>query len=116
MISKATAPHGTWTAGDSWTLADQPRLHVMQERMRPHSAERRHLHQAVQQLYYVLAGVATVRFDDRAETLMPGDAAHIPAATPHQLCNDSADELEFLVISSAPPRLDRIDLDRDDRA
>ena len=112
MINKSIAPRNVWDAGESWTLTDQPRLHVLQERMPPGTAERRHLHVAVEQLYYVLAGVATVRFDDHEETLRPGDAVYVPAAAPHQLRNDSPDALEFLVISSSPPRQDRIDLDR----
>jgi uncharacterized cupin superfamily protein len=69
-------------AGESWTLADQPHIHVMQERMPPGSAERRHLHGSVEQLYYILHGVGTVRFDDHDEILRPGDAVHIPRPHP----------------------------------
>ena len=112
MINKFTAPRNVWEAGESWTLTDQPQLHVLQERMPPGQAERPHLHSAVEQLYYILEGVATVRFDDHEETLQPGDAVHVPAAAAHQLRNDSRHALEFLVISSAPPRRDRTDLDR----
>ena len=111
MINKSIAPRNVWDGGESWTLSDQPHLHVQQERMPPGRAERRHLHGAVEQLYYVLAGVATVRFDDHDETLRPGDAVRVPAAAPHQVRNDSAAALEFLVISSAPPRGDRVDLE-----
>jgi mannose-6-phosphate isomerase-like protein (cupin superfamily) len=112
VINKSIAPRNVWDGGESWTLTDQPHLHVQQERMPPGRAERRHLHGATEQLYYVLEGVATVRFDDHDETLRPGDAVRVPAAASHQLRNDSADALEFLVISSAPPRGDRVDLDR----
>lgn len=112
MINKSVAPRNAWDAGESWTLTDQPHMHVMQERMPPGNAERRHLHSAVEQLYYVLEGVATVRFDDHEETLGPGDAVRVPAAAPHQLRNDSAGALEFLVISSSAPRRDRVNLDR----
>ena len=124
VINKSIAARNVWDVGDaagagagaggvgeSWILADQPHMHVMQERMPPGSAERRHLHSAVEQLYYVLEGVATVRFDDHEETLSSGDAVRVPAAAPHQMRNDSADALEFLVISSSPPRRDRVDLD-----
>jgi mannose-6-phosphate isomerase-like protein (cupin superfamily) len=83
----------------------------MQEHMPPGSVERRHLHGSVEQLYYILHSVGTVRFDDHDEVLRPGDAVHIPAAAPHQLCNQSPEALEFLVISSSPPRHDRVDLD-----
>lgn len=86
-------------------------MHVLQERMPAGQAERRHLHSAVEQLYYILDGVATVRFDDHEETLRSGDAGYVPAAAPHQLRNDSPEALEFLVISSSPPRRGRVDLD-----
>jgi len=113
MINKASAPHDVWGQSCSrWTLVDQTHLHVIQERMPPGSAERWHLHHVVRQLYYILDGVGTVRFNDRAETLHPGDAVEVPPATPHQLRNDSAGALEFLVISSSAPRADRVDLDR----
>ncbi|MGH3259396.1 MAG: cupin domain-containing protein [Streptosporangiaceae bacterium] len=105
-------PRIAWEAGDSWALADQPSIHVMQERIASGWAERRHLHAAVEQLYFILEGTATVQLDDREETLGPGDAVHVPAATPHQVRNDSQGALELLVISSAPPRQDRVDLDR----
>jgi len=35
MINKSTAPRNIWEAGESWTLTDQPQLHVLQERMPP---------------------------------------------------------------------------------
>jgi len=110
LINKASVPRIAWEAGDSWTLADQPRIHVMQERIASGWAERRHLHAAVEQLYFILEGTATVRLDDREEILRPGDAMHVPAATPHQVRNDSPGALELLVISSAPPRQDRVEL------
>ena len=118
VINKSIAARNVWDVGvgagvgESWTLTDQPHMHVMQEHLPPGCAERRHLHSAVEQLYYVLEGVATVRFDDHEETLSRGDAVHVPAAAPHQMRNDSAGALEFLVISSSPPRRDRVDLDR----
>lgn len=118
VINKSIAARNVWDVGvgvgvgESWTLTDQPHMHVMQEHLPPGCAERRHLHSAVEQLYYVLEGVATVRFDDHEETLSRGDAVHVPAAASHQMRNDSAGALEFLVISSSPPRRDRVDLDR----
>ena len=112
VINKSTAPRDVLSAGESWTLTDRPLMHVRQERMPPGHAERRHLHSAVEQLYYILDGVATVRLDDHEETLRSGDAVYVPAAAPHQLRNDSPEALEFLVISSSPPRRDRVDLDR----
>jgi mannose-6-phosphate isomerase-like protein (cupin superfamily) len=101
-----------WGDGcESWILADHPDLHLMRERMPPGTTEVRHLHTSVRQVYYVLAGEATVRFDDREEALQPGDALDVSPGTPHQMRNDSPDTLEFLVVSTSAPRADRIDLD-----
>jgi uncharacterized cupin superfamily protein len=75
MINKSTAPRSVFQAGESWTLTDQPHMHVLQERMPPGRAERRHLHSVVEQLYYILEGVATVRFDDHEAEPRPAAEA-----------------------------------------
>jgi len=112
MINRALAPHTVWGGTcDSWTLTDRDGLHVMQEEMPPGTAERSHLHRDVRQLYFVLAGQATVRFGDREETLSPRDAVEVAPGEPHQLRNDSSETLEFLVVSTSAPRKDRIDLE-----
>jgi mannose-6-phosphate isomerase-like protein (cupin superfamily) len=68
VINRALAPHSSWGDGcDSWLLNEQDGLHVMEERMRPGKAGVRHLHRNVRRLYFVLAGTATVCFDDREE-------------------------------------------------
>ena len=33
MINKSTAPRSVFQACESWTLTDQPHMHVQQERM-----------------------------------------------------------------------------------
>jgi mannose-6-phosphate isomerase-like protein (cupin superfamily) len=110
-ISKDNAHHEIWReVCDGWTLASSARLHVIQERMPPSTFELRHRHAHTQQFYYVLDGEATVDIDGRRETLTAGTGIEIHAGVTHQLRNDSAAPLEFLVISSQPPRHDRIDL------
>jgi mannose-6-phosphate isomerase-like protein (cupin superfamily) len=100
-----------WGDGcESWTLTDHADLHVQRERMPPGTTEQRHLHTRVRQLYYVLAGEATVRFDDRDVQLRSGDSVDVPPGTPHQMRNDSGEPLEFLVVSTSAPRADRVEL------
>ena len=112
VVTKESAPHFIWgDVCDGWELLDTSSLHVIRERMPPGTFELRHLHQHVRQLYFVLEGTASVDLDGKLHTLAAGEAIVIEPPLPHQMRNDSSAPLEFLVISSAPPRDDRHDLD-----
>ncbi|MGA7632215.1 MAG: cupin domain-containing protein [Terriglobales bacterium] len=107
-ISKATAEHYTWGNGcDGWHLVKNPQLSVIQERMPAGTVEVRHFHHHAQQFFYVLAGKTAMEVDDRTIILSAGDGIWIPAGTPHQMKNDSGDEVYFLVISQPPSHGDR---------
>lgn len=111
-ISKATADSFEWREIClGWTLLDTPNLHVIQERMPPGTFELRHVHETTHQLYFVLEGSATVERGSDHYMVEAGEAIEIPPGVPHQMRNDSAADLEFLVTSSAPPRSDRTDLE-----
>jgi mannose-6-phosphate isomerase-like protein (cupin superfamily) len=112
MISKQNAPSFTWReVCDGWTLLDAADLHLLQERMPAGTSELLHSHGRVRQVYFVLAGEATVDLDGYSESLRAGEALVIEPLTPHRISNRSTDDLEFLVISSSPPRLDRENLE-----
>lgn len=112
MISKQNAHHFTWRdVCDGWTLLDTADLHVLQERMPPDTSELLHRHAHVRQVYFVLEGEATVDLGDRSESLHAGEALVIEPVTPHRISNRALTELEFLVISSSPPRHDRENLE-----
>lgn len=91
-------------------LLDRPGLNVIQERMPPRTTEVRHEHERTLQLYFVLEGEAMVEVGETSERLGVGDAVEIPFGTPHRIVNDADEPLEFLVISTGPPRADRRDL------
>ena len=108
VVTKQSAPHFTWRdVCDGWKLLDATDLHVLRERMPPGTFELRHLHR---QVHFVLEGTASVDLDGTLHTLAAGEAIVIAPPLPHQMRNDSSAPLEFLVISSAPPRTDREDL------
>lgn len=112
MISKENAPSFVWgDVCDGWTLLDAADLHVLHERMPPASSELLHVHARVRQVYFVLEGEATVDTDNGSESLHAGEALVIEPLTPHRIGNRSRAALEFLVISSSPPRHDREDLE-----
>ncbi len=107
-ISKATAEHYVWGKGcDGWHLVRNPQLSVIQERMPAGTAEVRHFHHRAQQFFYVLAGTAVMEVESRSIVLTAGEGIWIPAGTPHQMRNDSDDEVHFLVISQPPSHGDR---------
>jgi mannose-6-phosphate isomerase-like protein (cupin superfamily) len=112
VISKSTAESFVWRdVCLGWTLLDTARLHVIQERMPPATFELRHVHDRTHQLYVVLEGSATVDRDEERFELTKGEALEIPPRVPHQMRNDSSDDLEFLVLSSGRPREDRRNLE-----
>lgn len=112
MISKQNAPSFTWRdVCEGWTLLDSAELHLLQERMPPATSELLHTHARVRQVYFVLKGEATVDLANRSESLRPGEGLVIEPMTPHRISNRSLAELEFLVISSSPPRHDRENLE-----
>jgi mannose-6-phosphate isomerase-like protein (cupin superfamily) len=109
MISVDTAEHYAWGAQcDGWHLVKQAELSVIQERMPPGAAEARHLHRAARQFFYVLAGTATMELAGRRERLGPGQGLEVPPGVPHQLFNEAAADLEFLVISQPASHGDRV--------
>ena len=111
MISKHNAPHFTWRdVCDGWTLLDDASLHVLQERMPPDTSELLHTHSHV---HPCSRGEATIDLviDGRSESLHAGEALVIEPMTPHRISNRSSEALEFLVISSSPPRHDRENLE-----
>jgi mannose-6-phosphate isomerase-like protein (cupin superfamily) len=111
VMSRQTVQASTWGEDcQGWTLLASERLHVMQERMPPQTSEVRHVHDHTRQFYYVLTGEAVVEVAGETQPLRAGEGVEMPPGVPHQLRNPSPTPLEFLVVSSAPPRNDRRDL------
>ena len=114
-ISKATAEHYIWGSRcdcDGWHLVKNPQLSVIQERMPAGASETRHFHHHAQQFFYVLAGQAVMEvngesMNGQSMTLAAGEGVWIPAGTSHQVRNESAEDVHFLVISQPPSHGDR---------
>ena len=107
-ISIACAEHYVWgDVCDGWHLLKDPSLSVIQERVPPGASETKHFHSTARQFFYVLAGVATLEFDDRSMELKAGEGCEIPPMVGHRFANRSAEEVSFLVISSPSTLGDR---------
>jgi mannose-6-phosphate isomerase-like protein (cupin superfamily) len=108
-ISIATAPSYAWgDACTGWHLVKNALLGVIQETMPPGTAEVRHYHARAQQFFYVLRGQGTFELAGETLRLGPGEGVEVAAGLAHQLCNESAEPLEFLVVSTPHAHGDRV--------
>jgi uncharacterized cupin superfamily protein len=63
---------------------------------------RYHSHSAQWEFYYVLSGAATIRHAYGQSAVSSGDAFLFKPGEPHQIVNDSDDDLEIMVIADNP--------------
>jgi mannose-6-phosphate isomerase-like protein (cupin superfamily) len=111
-IDLASAERYEWGEGClGWNLLERDDLYVVQERIPSGRGETPHLHRRVRQLYYILRGQALVTVGGEQLLLGPGEAESIEAGIVHDIACSGAEPLEFLVISTAPPRADRVEFD-----
>ncbi len=109
MIIKDHANHYIWGSGcDGWHLVKQDTVSIIQERMPPGTAEVRHYHQNAWQFFFVLSGTATLEVAGKRETLQAQQGMEVPARVPHQMRNESASDIDFIVISQPPSHGDRM--------
>ena len=108
-ISIETATHYTWGSDcDGWHLVRNEALSVIQERMPPDRAEAWHYHKHAQQFFYVVDGVLTIEVDGTIHQLSSRQGIQVLAGQPHQVRNESGQEVSFLVISVPPSHGDRV--------
>lgn len=105
------AEHYTWGDHcDGWHLLQSDSLSVIQERMPPGRAEQLHLHHHAQQLFYILAGIATFELNGIELELKTGECLHVSPGDRHFIANRQQEELSFLVISEPKAHGDRRNL------
>jgi len=113
-VSIGNAEHYTWgglkgTDCDGWHLVRSAGLSVIEERMPPGTAERRHLHRVARQFFYVLAGELTLEVEGREVLLKAGQGLEIAPGDAHRAMNKGPAEVRMLVISQPPSHGDRSD-------
>ncbi|MDX5421229.1 MAG: cupin domain-containing protein, partial [Hymenobacteraceae bacterium] len=92
---------------DGWHLVKTDSLSVIQERMPPGASEQPHVHLQAQQLFYVLAGLATFEVEGQIFAVKANESIHIPRGATHYIANKSDQDLDFLVISEPKAQGDR---------
>ncbi|MEP7356576.1 MAG: cupin domain-containing protein, partial [Anaerolineales bacterium] len=67
----------------------------------------RHYHSRARQFFFVLACEAVLELDGERHILIPHSGLEVPPGAPHQLRNESQQDLSFLVISQPMAQGDR---------
>lgn len=110
IISTANAEHYTWGDGcDAWYLVKQDAIHVIEERMPPRTAEKRHHHVRSRQFAYVLEGELSFEIERQMHTLKAGEGMEIHPGQLYQARNNSHAPVRFILTSVPPSHGDRID-------
>lgn len=108
-VSTGNAQHYRWgDACDGWHLLAADDLSVIEERMPPGTVEQRHWHAQARQFFYVLEGEAVLELDGVTHPLQRGEGLHVPPTAAHQMRNDSAKDLRFIVVSVPRSHGDRV--------
>jgi len=109
-ISTGSAEHYLWGEGcEGWHLVKDASLSVIQERMPPATAERRHRHAQARQFFYVLSGQLTLEVEGEVHRLGPNQGIEVAPGVAHQAFNHAPEDARFLVISQPPSHGDRED-------
>jgi len=69
----------------------------------PGQAQKPHIHEAQDKVYYVLKGAGRFSLGGKEETLGEGEVLVAPAGAEHGLVNDGPDPLVVLVVVAPPP-------------
>ena len=111
ITSTENAEHYIWGAQcDGWHLLKSNTLSVIQERMPPATGEQLHYHHHAQQVFYILAGIATFEVDGELKTVSANQSIHILPGVKHRILNNNDVDLCFLVISEPKAHGDRVNL------
>lgn len=105
------APHYHW--GDNcngWLLLNTPDLSVKEELMQPGTREQLHYHKSARQFFYILEGVASFYIAGQKVRLNSSQGLKVLPGVHHQIVNESASHLKFLVISQPSTENDRVNL------
>lgn len=104
----------TWGESEvGWKLLEHESLQIRQERMSPDTSEIAHLHQKIDQYFYVLAGQLAIECANNEVLLGPQEGAFVPANCLHRAYNAGPIDVDFLVISNGQTAFDRIEVNDD---
>ena len=110
VISIDNASHYRWGENcDAWHLLQSAGLSVIQERVPAGAAETRHYHQAAEQFFFVLSGIARLEVDGQIHDLHSQQGLQVIPGVSHRLSNPGDVDCHFIVVSSPPSHGDRVE-------
>ncbi len=83
---------------------------VIHEKMPAGTRETRHYHSVSRQFFFVLSGVLSMELSGEIHHLHARQELEIPPGSAHQARNETASDVEFMVISHPTTRGDRTEL------
>lgn len=114
IIDQKTAVHYQWGDHcDAWVMLNKPELSVKTEKMPAGTQEQPHFHKEARQFFYILSGTAVFHLKDEQKIVYPTQSIFIEPTIPHFIANESAEELEFMVISQPSADQDRFPVEKD---
>ena len=93
---------------DGWHLVKAAELSIIEELMPPGTKEERHYHLKARQFFYVLQGEMTLEVDSELFRISAGHGLEVAPNRPHQVMNNSHEQMRMIVISQPPSHGDRI--------
>jgi mannose-6-phosphate isomerase-like protein (cupin superfamily) len=108
ILNTQNTPHYQWgDACDSWIYVDRNELSIKLEKMPAGASEKKHFHHQAAQFFFVLQGTATFYLNDEKLVLREREGLTVAPQTPHYIANETALELDFLVVSQPTTNDDR---------
>lgn len=109
VISKENAEHYIWSGiCDGWHLVKHDDLSVIHERMPSGTSEVRHFHNKSRQFFFVLSGTATLEVNGEWHNIEAFQGMEVSPGVPHQMINQSQNDVEFIVVSQPMSHGDRV--------
>ena len=107
-LNTTNAEHYIWgEACDGWHLVRSQELSIIEERMPPNTAERRHFHSKADQFFYIRSGEAQMEIEGQIIILSTRNGIFIAHGQRHKISNKCDQDVTFLVISRPTTRGDR---------
>lgn len=115
-IDTTNAEHYVWGSGcDGWHLLKRDDVSIIFERVSPGQAEVKHYHNASRQFFFILEGVGSFEFDNETVQLNKHQGIEIAPHIAHKFRNDSASDVQFIVVSFPKSHGDRVLTDTESR-
>lgn len=111
-IDTTNAEHYFWGGGcDGWHLLKRDDASIIFECVPPGEAEVKHYHAASRQFFFILDGVGVIEFDNEIIELKRHQGVEVAPKVAHKFRNNSASDVQFIVISFPKSHGDRINVE-----